>query len=252
MKRILILLALGAVILGATGSSKLVKHFAEEGVEVDDVKLKHRRTIELRVDSADRLIYYAHVGDIRVRPGSGDRAVLSIELIEYEPGDGEAFLERDGSIGTRSKSGKPCALGELIAELPENLELELGSGLGDVELEGMDGSRRISVETGMGDIVLEDLSNVGRLEVETGMGEILMGPAKNIEEVDLETGMGSIKVRQVEAEMMDATTGMGGIRFNECHFDKLFAETGMGSVKLKDTVYRDSDLDTGLGSVKYH
>jgi len=252
MKRILIILALGIVFLGSTGSSRLVKHFAEEGVEVDGYKLKHRRTVELEVDLDGRLGYFAHVGDIRIRPGDGDEAILRIEVIEYEAGDAEVFIDSDGSVDTRSESDKPAVLGELIAEVPENLELDLGSGLGDIEIEGMDGSRRIIVETGMGDIVLEDLRNILRIDVETGMGDILLGPAKNLEEVDLATGMGKISVRQVEAEVLDAATGMGGIRFNECNFGKLYAETGLGSVKLKDTVYEDSDLDTGLGSVKYH
>lgn len=252
MKRTLILLAIGAVVLGATGSSRLVKHFAEEGVEVDGYKLKHRRQVELSIVIDEDLVYYAHVGDIRLRAGGGGEAVLSIELIEYEPGDAEVFVEVDGTVRTRTQSGKPSVLGELIAEVPRGISLELGSGLGDVEIEGMDGSRRILVETGMGDIVLEDLRNVVRVDAETGMGEVLLGPGKNLEEVDLATGMGGIKVRQVEADMLDAATGMGGIRFNECHFDKLYAETGMGSVKLKDTFYNDSDLDTGLGSVKYH
>ncbi len=252
MKRILIIIALGVVILGTTGSSRLVKHFAEEGVEIDGVRLKHRRTVELEVDLDDRLIYYAHVGDIRIRPGDGREAVLRIELIEYEHGDAEAYLDNDGKIRTRSRDDHPSALGPLIAEVPADISLELGSGLGDVEVEAMDGSRRIFIETGMGDIVLEALRNIISIDAETGMGEILLGPGKNLEEVDLATGMGDIKVREIEAEIIDAATGLGGIRFNDCHFDKVFAETGMGSIRLKDTVYEDSDLDTGMGSVKYH
>jgi hypothetical protein len=252
MKRFLIILTLGFVILGTTGSSRLVKHFAEEGVEVDGVRLKHRRTVELELDLDDRLIYFAHVGDIRIRPTNGNQAILHIELVEYRPDDGEAYLDRDGKIRTRSQSDHPCVLGPLIAEIPRGLNLELGSGVGDIEIEGMDGSRKIVIETGMGDIVLEDLRNIISIDAETGMGEILLGPAKNLEEVDLATGMGSIKVRGVEAEVLDAATGMGGIRFNDCIFDRLYAETGMGSIKLKDTVYEDSDLDTGMGSVKYH
>ncbi len=252
MKRILIIIALGVVILGTTGSSRLVKHFAEEGVEIDGVRLKHRRTVELEVDLDDRLIYYAHVGDIRIRPGSGREAILRIEVIEYEHGDAEAYLDSEGKIRARSRDDHPSALGPLIAEVPSDISLELGSGLGDVEIEAMDGSRRIYVETGMGDIVLEGLRNIISIDAETGMGEIMLGPGKNLEEVDLATGMGDIKVREVEAEVIDAATGLGGIRFNDCHFDKVFAETGMGSIRLKDTTYEDSDLDTGMGSVKYH
>ena len=50
MKKLLIVLSLGLLIVGATGSSRLVKHLAEEGVEVDGVRLKHRRTVEMTVE----------------------------------------------------------------------------------------------------------------------------------------------------------------------------------------------------------
>jgi len=252
MKRIGILIALGALLLGATGSSRLVKHFAEEGVEVDGVRLKHRRQIELKLKLDDLLTYYAHVGDISVRPGDGREAVLRIELIEFEPGDGDAYLDDDGEIRTRSRSDQPCVLGKLDAEVPRGLSLDLGSGLGDIEIEKLNGSKEITLESGMGDLVLEDLRDIVQIDAETGMGEILFGPGKNLDEVKLSTGMGSIKVREVEAEVMDAETGMGGIRFRDCVFDKVSADTGMGSIRLKNTTYEDSDMDTGVGSVKYH
>ncbi len=252
MKRLIIIMALGMVFLGATGSSRLVKHFAEEGVEIDGVRLKYRRTVELELDLDDRLIYYAHVGDIRIRPGSGREAILKIEIIEYREGDAEVYLDSDGKIRSRSKSDHPSALGPLIAELPQGIELELGSGLGDLEISDMDGSRRIFLETGMGDMLLEGLRNISSIDAESGMGDIVLENSRNLEEVDLATGMGSITVRNVEAEILDAATGLGGIRFNGCNFDKVYAETGMGSIKLRDTTYEDSDLDTGMGSVKYH
>jgi hypothetical protein len=252
MKKLLIILSLGLLIVGGTGSSRLVKHLAEEGVEVDGVRLKHRRTIELEVELDERLIYYAHVGDIRIRPGDGDELLLSIELIEYEPGDGEAYLGKDGKVRTRTRSEKPCVLGTLRAEVPEGLSLDLSSGLGDIEVMGMKGSERIVVESGMGDLVLEDLDGVGMVDAETGMGEILVGPCWNLESVDLSSGMGSIKVREVTAEFLEADTGMGGIRLTDCKFETVYGSTGMGSIRVKDTHYEDSDFDTGMGSIKYH
>jgi len=252
MKKLLIVLSLGLLIVGATGSSRLVKHLAEEGVEVDGVRLKHRRTVEMTVELDERLIYYAHVGDIRIRPGDGDRVVLSVEIIEYEPGDGEAYLDDGGKMRTRSDRDKPCVLGNLRAEVPANLSLDLSTGLGDIEVMGMRRSERIVIETGMGDLVLEDLTDCDVVDAETGMGEILVGPAEGIETIDLASGMGSIKVREVYADFLEAETGMGGIRLSSSGFGTVYGSTGMGSIRIKDVDYEDSDFDTGMGSIKYH
>jgi len=245
------LLALTAfLILGATASSRAVKHFGRDHMKVDGVSLEYRREVDLEGTLAERFSVESALGDVRITGVEGRTARLHVEIFEYTPDDLRVELDEDGRLVFKSEGGHPGAIGEIIAELPADLSLELSTGAGDVELKGMRGPR-IEIETGFGDVTLEDLAGQDRLEVSTGKGDIRMGPVEDLENVELSTGMGGIKVRDARVEDLEVSTGMGGIRLLDCALGRVSGGTGMGSVKFKRTTFDDSDVSAGLGGVSY-
>ena len=94
------------------------------------------------------------LGDVRITGVEGRTARLHVEIFEYTPDDLRVELGEDGRLVFKSEGGHPGAIGEIIAELPADLSLDLSTGAGDVELKGMRGPR-IEIETGLGDVTLD-------------------------------------------------------------------------------------------------
>ncbi|MCP4547373.1 MAG: DUF4097 family beta strand repeat protein [bacterium] len=249
MKRLLLLPLLILLILGGTAGSKALKSLGRDHLTVDGVKLKHKREIELKGKLDDFLEIESALGDIEIHGIPGSRARLRIEIYEYKPGDIEVELTQDGSIILESEGRHPGAIGNVYAEVPNRLDLEIETGLGDVSISDFIGDGSIDVDTGLGAVILKDITNYRRLDIDTGKGDIYLGPVEDLEIVDLDTGMGAIKVKEAKVEEISASTGMGSIRFLDCDFDYVSGGTGMGSVKFRRTHYRESDISSGFGRV---
>lgn len=251
MKRLAVLPLLALLILGATASSKTIKNFGRDHIRVDGVKLEHRREVELRRELSELLEIESALGDIEVVGISGDVARLRVEIFEYTPDDLDVELTADGRIIYESAGGHPGAIGSVYAEVPAHLELDIETGLGDVELKDLSGGTRIEVETGMGGVTLDSVDGYEQVYVATGKGDIRLGPADGLHEVELATGMGGIKVKQAQVEDLEVSTGMGSIRFLDCELGHVSGGTGMGSIRFKRSTFEDSDLSSGLGRVTY-
>ncbi|MBM4117524.1 hypothetical protein FJ251_07215 [bacterium] len=244
----LILLALAALILGATAGSKM-KDWGEDHMRVDGVRLEHSRLVELEGAPGGEFELEVGLGDIEVRGVSGDRARLRLKIPEAEPNDITVKLE-DGRLRLASASDNPGAIGDAWLELPAGCALELTTGYGDIDIIGMKGGRRIIAETGLGEVTLEDVGGIHEIEVSTGKGDIRVGPLAAIELAALKTGMGDIQVRDAEVEELEVGTGMGGIDFLDCRFGLVSGGTGLGKVRFKHTEYERSDVGSGWGGVQ--
>ncbi len=239
---------LALLAMGATAGSKSFEDWGKDHIRVDGERLEYRRTVELSGGGQDLLEIESAMGDLEIHAVSGDEFRLRVEIYEYEPGDVEVELHR-GRLVLHSRDDHATAVGSVWAEVPEGVDLELTTGYGDIDIEGMKGSRNIVAETGLGDVTLEGLDDVEEIEVATGKGDIRMGPAKGIEMAELATGMGGIKVLEAQIEEIDTATGMGGIRFLDCELGTVSGGTGMGKVRFKRTEYRRSDISSGFGGV---
>lgn len=244
----LTLLALVALVLGATAGSKM-KNWGEDHMRVDGVRLEHSRLVELDGEMGGSFELEVGLGDIEVRAASDNRAHLRLKIHEVEPNDLTVKLE-DGRLRLTSASDNPGAIGDAWLELPAGCELELTTGYGDIDITGMKGGRRIIAETGLGQVTLEDVSGVHEIEVSTGKGDIRLGPVAAIELADLSTGMGDIRVRDAEVKELEVGTGMGGIDFLDCRLGLVSGGTGLGKVHFKRTEYERSDVGSGWGGVK--
>lgn len=233
-----------------TAGSRHLKDWGGDHMRVDGVKLEHRRTVELRADRPeDNLLEIeSALGDLEIRGVRGDALRLTVEIYEYEPGDLTLELRR-GRIVLNSAGDHPGAVGAVVAEVPLDMDLELTTGYGDVDIEDMDGCSELVVETGLGDVTATGLERVEDIEIATGKGDIRLGPAREIGMAELATGMGGIKVREAEVDEIDASSGMGGIQFLDCELGLVTGGTGMGKIKFRNTDYDRSDISSGFGGV---
>jgi DUF4097 and DUF4098 domain-containing protein YvlB len=212
-----------------------------KGVKVDGVRLKHKRIVEIDGTLEKRFEVDGHAGDIEIRGIPGRQAHLRVEVYEYRPGDAKVRLTESGDLVLETESGRPAAVGELSAELPQDLALRVETGMGEIE-----------ISTGMGDVDLKDLTDVLWLEASTGMGDLSLSSAEALERVTLSTGMGGIHVKHSAVNRIEVSSGMGSIDLRDCEFGRVTGSTGMGSIHFRDTAYEHSDVSTGMGSVKYH
>lgn len=111
-------------------------------------------------------------------------------------------------------------------QAPENTFLEASSGSGDVTVDGVGQSAKIS--TGSGNIHATGLH--GGFKVETGSGNIY-AEQTGAGDVNAQTGSGNIDLRNLH----------GGLR----------AGTGSGEIKAGGTPATDWKLETGSGNVEF-
>ncbi len=247
MRRWTLLPLLALLILGGTAGSKSFKEFGKDHIRVDGERLEYRRTVELSGEG-DRLEIESALGDLEIHAVAGDEFRLRVEIYEYEPDDLDVDFSR-GRISLHSRDGHAGAVGAVWAEVPRDADLELSTGYGEIDIEGMKGCRDLVCATGLGDVTLSDLEEIEEIEVATGKGDIRLGPATDIQFAELATGMGSIKVHDAEVDEIDTATGMGSIRFLDCRLGDVSGGTGMGKVRFKRTEYRRSDIESGFGGV---
>ena len=249
LRRMTILLALGLLFLGATGSSKSIKSFSRDHMRVDGVKLEYQREVEIRGTLEDLLEIESGLGDIEIVGISGNEARLHVEIFEYKPDDVTVSLREDGRIVLDSRGDHPAALGRVYAEVPRSIDLMLETGFGEIEVSDMRGGGSMEIATGMGGITLVEVNDYREIDAATGKGDIRLGPCDGLDRVELATGMGGIKVKNSRVEDLDVSSGMGSIHFMDCEFGFVTGGTGMGSINFKRTQYRESDVSSGLGRV---
>jgi len=223
--------------------------FGSHALRVDGVELpvQHTETLDVGAWPANGLTVQAVQGDVRLEPTSGANAI-TVELHEVVHGDATAFF-RDGELVAHTSSGEPAAIGRVVVRSNGPIpSLDLSTGMGDVEVDGIRVERSVEVSTGMGDVTLRGIGRLERIVASTGMGDVLIDGAE-CRGLSLSSGMGDIDVRGVSADEADLSSGMGDVDVRGSTFDRLDAETGLGDVRCRATTYRSGELDTGFGDV---
>ncbi len=157
---------------------------------------------------------------VHLEMNGADRSRYHLE--EQQSGNHLRFvLKQDESHGWNWNSGKGP---ELTVELPQESSVDLGSGSGDLSLNGVRGS--IAMHTGSGDITVGELA--GALSLRSGSGEL--------------------RGRSL-AGTMNARTGSGDIHLDG-GFTQLEAHTGSGTLDLAaGNLQEGATLTSGSGDV---
>ena len=223
-----------------------------DDIRVDGVRLpaKHEETLTLASWPAGGLVIEAHMGDLRVEPGTGP-ATLTVLVHERTLGEAHAHIE-DGRLVARTSDGATCAIGRVVLRAEGPLDgLTLATGMGDVELHSVRVQGRLSLTTGMGDIEVHGAGSHDCVVLSTGMGDVAVETLA-CKRIEASSGMGDVDVSGLEATEAVLSSGMGDVDVRSSKGERIQAETGLGDVDLVSSTFADRRLDSGLGRVREH
>jgi DUF4097 and DUF4098 domain-containing protein YvlB len=176
----------------------------------------------------------------RVKTGWGGSEQKMREIAANPP------IEQTGNIihiGARHENYHNISIDYEI-QAPENAYLEAGSGSGDITIDGVGESSKIS--TGSGNIHATGLH--GGFSVGTGSGNIYAEQAGE-GDVKAETGSGNIELRNLRGGL-HASTGSGDIKVGGAPTGPWHLGTGSGNVEYwAGNAALTLDASTGSGSV---
>lgn len=210
------------------------------------------QTFEKQFDTPGpiRLHVELRVGDIRVRAqATGSTTVRLIprgrsaeELIEQftveQRGD-EVVVEHPKARGSLlGWSGRTSV--DVEVDLPEQSELDLRLGSGDVTATGIFG--RTVAATGSGDVSVDE---IGGGEVKSGSGDLDLRTVRG--PLTAKTGSGDVSVQTANADL-DLVSGSGDVDVRRAEA-AVKVKTGSGDVTIQSSV-GDLDILTGTGDVK--
>lgn len=216
---------------------------------VDGVRLEERHDEVLEVPrwGPEGLTVESAMGDVRVEAARPDEPT-SIRVVVHErvPGDARAVLE-GGRLFTRSISGDPSAVGDVVVRTGALPRLAVTTGLGDVELRDVAIEDGLTIETGKGDVAVIGAGAPTRVVATTGMGDIELAHL-SCGDLRAESGLGDIEARAVQGDSAKLASGLGDVEVEDCSFRALDASTGLGDVECTRTTYEVGELGSGLGS----
>jgi hypothetical protein len=203
------------------------------------------RTLDVSPGTALQVDNFA--GTIDVEAGSTNQ--IQITAVKHGPAGSnldriDVRIEQQGTT-VRVRTTRPAGLSNLYVSLqirvPEGTPLDLSSGSGGIEVEGIRGDVR--AETGSGSVIATSI--VGNVVLNSGSGSV---EARNVEgSLSIDSGSGSLTVQGINGDL-EAHTGSGGI-------DVLGAEgnvrldTSSGTVEYQGAPTGDCRFETGTGSV---
>lgn len=221
-------------------------------IEVDGVRLpaKHEETLTLASWPPGGLTIEAHLGDLRVEPGSGP-TTLTVLVHERTLGEAHAHLEGNRLVA-RTSDGATCAIGRVVLRAEGPLDgLTLATGMGDIALHGVQVQGHLSLATGMGDIDVHTAGAPDSVELSTGMGDVAVDTLA-CRRIEASSGMGDVDVSELTAAEALLSSGMGDVDVRASKGERLQAETGLGDVDLSGSSFTSRQLDSGLGRVREH
>ena len=219
---------------------------------VDGVRLPvhHEEVLTLESWPATGLVIQVNKGDVLVEHAEGP-TTIAVTLHEREPGDAHASIE-EGKLVARASDGGVCGIGRVIVRTSGTaLGLEIGTGMGDVEVRGVRVEGRLKLETSMGDVDVSGAGEPGSVELSSGLGDVTAAELR-CARFAAETGMGDVKVESVGAEQAKLSSGMGDVDVKRSKGNHIEASSGMGDVDFVESSFATRDLDTGLGRVREH
>jgi DUF4097 and DUF4098 domain-containing protein YvlB len=179
-------------------------------------------------------------GRVKSGWGSGGSEQRVKEIAANPPIDQTGNIVR---IGARHENYHNISIDYEI-QAPENAYLEAGSGSGDITIDGVGESSKIS--TGSGNIHATGLH--GGFSVGTGSGNIYAEQAGE-GDVKAETGSGNIELRNLRGGL-HASTGSGDIKVGGAPTGPWHLGTGSGNVEYwAGNAALTLDASTGSGSV---
>lgn len=182
---------------------------------------------------------------------SGDRIVLETDEQEsgfwnWSWGDwGDFSIEVEVTLPEEFDVNLSTGDGDVSVERVRG-ELEISTGDGDVGVEAMS-SGSVDISTGDGDVWLGTVSATD-IDLSTGDGDVLIETATTPGGIDLSTGDGDVVVRGLSGPL-SASTGDGDVAITIVEFGETGLTTGDGDVTIRAPAGLSATLDLSGGEV---
>ncbi len=230
----------GFVRVQAGSGSNVVVNIDVGGTDGDQLTVETgsiRGAETLRVIYPDDRIVYPELR-------RGSRSTISVRADGTFFG-GRSRRSRGGGRVTVSGSGRGLeAYADLTISIPRGKSVGVYLGVGEVEVENVDGDLRVDVAAAP----VTTRGTRGRLSIDTGSGSVDVTNARG--DVDVDTGSGSVEVSDVSGGTLLVDTGSGSVSGENLDVEGLNIDTGSGRIELRTVTSSNVRLDTGSGSVR--
>ncbi len=207
------------------------------------------------VRAGSRLVADLGDMDIWIETGSGTTATVEVVMRARNPdwgrevfqrmrfearatGDGLTLAARDPDIDWREWRDRGGAGFVARVRLPEQFDLDLRTGDGDVRVDRSRGTAEI--ETGDGDLSIGRLSGPS-IRLHTSDGDVVADELE-AERIELRTSDGDIRVDRLSGRL-DARTGDGDVRIAVARFAGLAVQTSDGDISVEADASIGADVE---------
>ncbi|MBI4801670.1 MAG: DUF4097 family beta strand repeat protein [Elusimicrobia bacterium] len=190
------------------------------------------RKVELSVDKYGWASFKIKTlsGDLTVAGHDQPGAKASVELLEKEEGDAEAYFE-DGEIKVKSKSGKRILIGDATVFLPSSLAA-------------------LFVESVNGDIVVSGFVTEGASALKGVNGDISVSSLKNDSEVSVKTVSGNVEIKESQFNSLLTQSISGDVVITDSAAESAVIKTVSGDIDYAGSDIKNPSVKTVSGSIK--
>ena len=224
---------------------------------------KYEKEIDRSLDlsGSDELVVKAAAGDLEIRGGSGDTALIRGTLCVSE----EEWLEREVIVtesGRRAEitvdlpetsgwslTGNRYAYVDLEIRVPDDIALDVSDSSGDVEIEGV---AAVRLTDSSGDLQLENIG--GPVILEDSSGDIELVDIRGDVTVENDSS-GDIDGDRITGNVLVERDSSGSIRFSDVSGNVTVERDSSGDITARDvggdfTVLRDGSGDVRAVNVQ--
>lgn len=190
------------------------------------------RKVEVAVDKYDWASFKIKTmsGDLTVAGHAEPGAKATVELLEKEEGDAEAYFE-DGEIKVKTKSGKKALIGDATVLLPASLAA-------------------LFVESVNGDIVVSGFVTEGPSAFKGVNGDISLSSLKNASEVSVKTVSGDVEIKESQFSSLLAQSISGDVEIADSAAESAVIKTVSGDIDYAGSDIKNPAVKTVSGTVK--
>lgn len=184
-------------------------------------------------------------GDCKISKNSGNAVTVNLKH-SYEAGRYTPVIEQEGDqliIKEEFKSGNNSGQSTWTLTLPDDVDLSITSGSGDIEVGDINSN--LTITTGSGDL---DFKNIkGKLKGNTGSGDVTFDHFDGT--INANTGSGNIKLTNSKGEV-SLNCGSGDLSLTDSQM-AIKANTGSGNIEGHNITFNGkSTFNTGSGNAE--
>jgi len=189
------------------------------------------RKVEISIDKYDWAAFRVKTlsGDLTVAGHDAPGAKATVELLEKEEGDAEAYFE-DGEIKVKTKSGRKALIGDATVFLPA----AIGA---------------LTVESVNGDIVVSGFCTEGPSALKGVNGDISVANLKNASEVSVKTVSGDVEIKESQFRSLLAQSISGDVTLEDSAADTAVIKTVSGDIDCSGSDIKNPTVKTVSGCV---